>query len=161
GAILLAAKRLPPGWLRRRSVRWAHDLAEDLRILLFRPATSLVLLLNGLVSYASLGVTIWLLGRSVGAAIPPDAYLLVVPPLILASVLPISIGGWGVREVAALSLLTAVGANETQAVAISVLLGLVSLLVALPGLPLWILGREERRRRDLAMAGISSGAARD
>ncbi|MEQ8345862.1 MAG: lysylphosphatidylglycerol synthase transmembrane domain-containing protein [Sneathiellaceae bacterium] len=156
-AVLLAARRLPPGWLRRPAVRWMHDLAEDLRILLFRPVTSVWLLLNGLISYASLGVTIWLLGLSVGAAIPADAYLLVVPPLILASVLPISIGGWGVREAAALTLLTAVGADAAQAVAISVLLGLVSLLVALPGLPLWLLGREERRRQAMAVAAPGPG----
>jgi len=140
-AFLLAARRMPPGWLHRRLLRWLHDLAEDMRLLLFRPRPALKLLATSLLAYLCLGVTLWILGLAVGAPIPASAYLLVGPPLILASVLPISVGGWGVREAAALALFTAVGADPAQAVAISVLFGLVSLLVGTPGLVVWLLAR--------------------
>lgn len=150
-AFLLAAKRVPPGWLNRRLLRWLHDLAEDMRLLLFRPWPLLKLLVTGLVAYLCIGGTLWLLGMAVQAPIPALAYLLVGPPLILAALLPISVGGWGVREAAALALFTAVGADPAQAVAISVLFGLANLLVCSPGLFAWPLSRG-----DLAREGNAS-----
>ena len=57
--------------------------------------------------------------------------------------IPLSIAGWGVREGAAVYLLTYVGIGMEDALALSILLGLVTLLVALPGGLAWLCYRRE------------------
>src|SRR5215475_9848311 len=40
----------------------------------------------------------WMLGQSLGLTVAFDQWFIVVPTVLLISMLPISIGGWGVRE---------------------------------------------------------------
>lgn len=70
-----------------------------------------------------------------------DAFVL-VPLVILSSAVPISIGGWGVREGAMVAALGLVGIAADKALAISVLLGLGGLVVGLLGGLVWLLAPE-------------------
>lgn len=65
-----------------------------------------------------------------------DAFVL-VPLVILSSAVPISIGGWGVREGAMVAALGLAGIASDKALAISVLLGLGGLIVGLLGGLVW------------------------
>ena len=64
--------------------------------------------------------------------------------MILATVLPVSISGWGIRESLALKILPYVGLAGTEAVAISVLFGLLHLLVAATGGMIYLLHKEHK-----------------
>lgn len=64
--------------------------------------------------------------------IPLIALFTIVPIVLLSMALPISVGGWGVREAAAASLWPVAGLLPEAGVATSVLYGLISLLAALP-----------------------------
>lgn len=70
-----------------------------------------------------------------------DAFVL-VPLVILSSAVPISIGGWGVREGAMVAALGLVGIASDKALAISVLLGLGGLVVGLFGGLVWLVAPE-------------------
>lgn len=70
-----------------------------------------------------------------------DAFVL-IPLVILSSAVPISIGGWGVREGAMVAALGLVGIAAEKALAISVLLGLGGLVVGLLGGLVWLLAPE-------------------
>ncbi|MBR0782604.1 lysylphosphatidylglycerol synthase transmembrane domain-containing protein [Bradyrhizobium iriomotense] len=70
-----------------------------------------------------------------------DAFVL-VPLVILSSAVPISIGGWGVREGAMVAALSLAGIAPDKALAISVLLGLGGLIVGLLGGLVWLLAPE-------------------
>jgi uncharacterized membrane protein YbhN (UPF0104 family) len=70
-----------------------------------------------------------------------DAFVL-VPLVILSSAVPISIGGWGVREGAMVGALSLAGISSDKALAISVLLGLGALTVGLFGGLVWLLAPE-------------------
>ncbi len=71
---------------------------------------------------------------SVGS-IPDAAQALLVAPLVLAvASLPISVGGWGPREVAAAGLFEFVGFGAAEGAAASAAFGLVNLVGSLPGL---------------------------
>jgi len=71
---------------------------------------------------------------AVGGRISIVAIAAVVPLVLLAMLLPMSIGGWGVREGAAVALLPIAGVAAAEALAASVAFGIVALAVALPGL---------------------------
>jgi len=70
-----------------------------------------------------------------------NAFVL-VPLVILSSAVPISIGGWGVREGAMVAALGLAGIASDKALAISVLLGLGGLIVGLFGGLVWLFAPE-------------------
>jgi hypothetical protein len=70
-----------------------------------------------------------------------DAFVL-VPLVILSSAIPISIGGWGLREGAMVAALGLAGIAADKALAISVLLGLGALIVGLFGGLVWLIAPE-------------------
>ncbi|WP_249141404.1 lysylphosphatidylglycerol synthase transmembrane domain-containing protein [Bradyrhizobium liaoningense] len=78
-----------------------------------------------------------------------DAFVL-VPLVIMAAAVPLSIGGWGIREGAMVAALGLVGIAAEKALAISVLLGLSNLVVGVIGGAVWLLAPER------AGAGYSS-----
>lgn len=98
--------------------------------------TSAIVHFNGIASYALL---------SLALGLPTDAmqYFLLVPLLFLVALMPVSLAGWGVREVGAVWLFSLVGMPRENALAISVCYGLMLVFSALPGLFLFLKGRKE------------------
>ncbi|MGO8920853.1 MAG: lysylphosphatidylglycerol synthase domain-containing protein [Stellaceae bacterium] len=81
----------------------------------------------------------------------PIAWLqcfLVVPVALLMTALPVSIAGWGVREAAFVVGFGFVGLPASDALALSLLLGLVQTLVRLPGGLVWLATNSRSSRRD-------------
>ncbi|MDD1526118.1 TIGR00374 family protein [Bradyrhizobium sp. WBOS7] len=70
-----------------------------------------------------------------------DAFVL-VPLVIMAAAVPLSIGGWGIREGAMVGALGLVGIASDKALAISILLGLGNLIVGFIGGAVWLLAPE-------------------
>lgn len=60
--------------------------------------------------------------------------LVLVPLILLAMLLPLTVSGWGLREGVAVALFPIAGFAAVEGLAASVAFGLVSLAVALPGL---------------------------
>ena len=102
--------------------------------------TSSVVHVNGIVSYA-------LIGRALGLELDIFVYFLLVPLVFLIALFPISLAGWGVREIGALSLFSLVGVPAEQSVALSALFGVLLIVAALPGLAL-ILSRSTGAAED-------------
>lgn len=74
---------------------------------------------------------------AIGAPLSIVATALIVPLILFAMLLPLSIGGWGLREGAAAALLPTLGAAASEGLAASVAFGLSFLLATLPGLLLY------------------------
>lgn len=83
---------------------------------------------------------------AVGHPLPLIALMTLVPFVLLSMVIPVSIGGWGIREATAASLWPLLSLQTEAGVATSVVYGLVSLLAALPG-ALCVLLLSKRRAR--------------
>jgi hypothetical protein len=64
--------------------------------------------------------------------------VLLLPPVILGAVLPVSIAGWGVREAAMVVALGQVGIAPVDALAISLAVGLSQIGIGVPGGFLWL-----------------------
>lgn len=77
------------------------------------------------VFYCLLAVTIVILGRSVGAQVPFMTAAVILPPVKIAELLPISLGALGVREVALSFCLVGVGVSPAQAATMALLLRLI------------------------------------
>ena len=76
---------------------------------------------------------VWSGGLALGIDIPISAYFVVTPVVIFVMLIPISMSGWGVREVILVSLLTRYGADGETVLAMSLLIGVCSVISTLPG----------------------------
>lgn len=70
---------------------------------------------------------------ALGVSLSMLATLTLVPLILFAMVLPLSVGGWGLREGAAAVLFPAIGATMGEGLATSIAFGLVILASTLPG----------------------------
>jgi uncharacterized membrane protein YbhN (UPF0104 family) len=80
-----------------------------------------------------------MLGRALGVAATPLDFLAIMPAVTLATTLPLSLGGWGVREGAFVLLLGHVGVPAADALTLSLLYGVGGVLCGLPGMLAWAL----------------------
>jgi uncharacterized membrane protein YbhN (UPF0104 family) len=71
--------------------------------------------------------------RAVGVDLGVPAIFSLVPLILFAMVIPISISGWGLREGAAAALFPIAGATASDGLAASVAFGLVLIATVLPG----------------------------
>lgn len=78
-------------------------------------------------------LVVWVGALAVGIEVPLNAYFIVVPAVIFAMLIPISMSGWGVREAMFVALLPLYGANTESVLAMSLLIGVCSVLSTLPG----------------------------
>jgi len=78
------------------------------------------------------------IGNGLHLAIDLWAYAAVVPLSIIATILPVSIAGWGGREGAMVALLALFGVPNTDALALSLLFGLTLLGSSIIGGLIWI-----------------------
>lgn len=145
GGLLFLAQldRLPEGWRRWRLVRGLTQLAADCRACFQNPRNALPIMSIALIGHVNLAVLIWELAIGLHAPVTLIDCLVLVPPVILVATLPISIAGWGAREVAMITLFGLIGVPAAQATALSVLFGLSTLLVALPGGVFLLLERKQ------------------
>lgn len=91
-------------------------------------------------------------GLAVGLDFPLQVYLTLVPPVVLLTILPISLAGWGVREGAMVGFFLLVGADKTKVLALSLLSGLTMLASSLPGLVIYLTqqGKPQQKEMDAA-----------
>ncbi len=87
----------------------------------------------------------YLLGLGLGATLALPDYLVIVPLVFMAATLPVSIGGLGVREAAAVSLFVAAGMSHGHAGAMAFLYLVVLLLSSAPGLYFLLTNKDFRR----------------
>ncbi|MEZ6189758.1 MAG: lysylphosphatidylglycerol synthase transmembrane domain-containing protein [Phycisphaerales bacterium] len=78
-------------------------------------------------------LVIWAGAVAVGIEVPMNAYFVVVPAVIFAMLIPISMSGWGVREAMFVALLPLYGAHPDTVLAMSLLVGVCAVLSTLPG----------------------------
>jgi uncharacterized membrane protein YbhN (UPF0104 family) len=110
-------------------------------------------------SACSVGITVLayrLAGGAVGIGTGYGVWLALAGPVTLLQLVPISLAGWGVREVALVHLLGAFAVPAEQALAAAILVGLLQIVVALPGGLVWLGGWDLPR----PSAGKSGGDRR-
>ena len=140
-AALFHADRLPRQIQHWQLVRGLANLAADTRRLSLHmdnllPVAALSLLVHILNIFV-----VYVLARGLEIGISFLDCFFLVPPVILAMTLPISIAGWGVREGAMIVALGLIGVSQESALVLSILFGLGITLAALPGGVIWLFSR--------------------
>ncbi|MEH2483563.1 uncharacterized protein (TIRG00374 family) [Nitrobacteraceae bacterium AZCC 2146] len=87
---------------------------------------------------------IFFLINGMGAQVSIWQCTLIVPTVMLISLLPFSVAGWGLRESAMATGFALVQAPTAAAVAASVMFGVLTLVTSLPGGLLWLSSRPTR-----------------
>lgn len=87
----------------------------------------------------ALGLATFSMAASLGIKVSMLDCIVLMQPVALLANLPISVGGWGVRETAVVLLFGLIGVPSSAALVLSLQLGLLALLVVLPGGILWLL----------------------
>jgi len=139
---LMLLDRLPEKLTHLRIVRGFIALAGDCRDLFLKPGNSLPTLITTLIGHVNLTLVVWAIGQGIGAPVSMMDCIVLVPPVVLVATLPISIGGWGVRENMMVLMLAGIGVAHEQSAAMSLLFGLSGILISLPGGLIWAFTRE-------------------
>jgi uncharacterized membrane protein YbhN (UPF0104 family) len=113
------------------------DLAALARKVVFNPRYALPALLLSVLSFVGFAVIVYCLARAMQLDVRLLDCILLVPPVILVTVVPISIAGWGVREGAMVVAFGFIGVPASAAFAVSVLFGLTLAAASLPGSLIW------------------------
>lgn len=146
GVLALAAFARAPRFLAgRRMLRWVWTLAALAQRVIRAPRRLLPLLMVSMAGTALFPGIVFVLARAVGAELTWVDSLLLVPPVLLVSAIPVSVAGWGVREGAMVVALGYAGVAPAAGFAISVLLGLTLAAASLPGAGLWLASGESAR----------------
>ena len=143
GLVFLAfIHRVPESWDRFKMIRGLRAVAADTRRVFFTPGPLARLLTWGALTHVNLTFAVYILALDI--RVTWLDCLALVPPVMLITTLPISIGGWGVREVAMAIAFGLIGVSQNDAGALSILAGLSGIAVALPGGVLWLQGGDRR-----------------
>jgi glycosyltransferase 2 family protein len=132
--IVVAAQlnSLPPAWLRWRPLRMLQALGGATRAV-FMHRSAVPTLALAAAAQTSMAFAVFLIARSLKIEVSALDCLVLMQPVALATALPISIGGWGVREGAIIALFGLIGISSAAALVLSVQVGLVTMLASLPG----------------------------
>lgn len=90
------------------------------------------LIANGAVTSLCLIFGFYACARAAGVSLPAQAWATLIPLILTAMLIPLSVGGWGWREGAAALLFPIIGASPGAGVAAGITYGAAILIAALP-----------------------------
>lgn len=120
-----------------RVMKGLTTLASDARQLLGSRQGLGLVLFSVLIHILSI-VVVGMLSSALSIKVDWIALTIIVPITTLLIAIPLSIAGWGVREGVMVVGLGYVGIAPEEALALSILYGLLTLVVALPGVLAWL-----------------------
>lgn len=136
---------------------WAKRFVQQVRIIFGSFATTAFLIVLSLIIVVAGFAAIAVLARGMDIVLNPIMLVAILPFVAFVSALPISIGGWGVREGSMVAGLGLMGVGAEEAVALSIAYGLAGLLMTLVlgamASLLWVRGSRILARRKLASHG--------
>lgn len=142
--VLLLFDRVPGRFMTWRPLRAGAALSADARRVLLRPMCALPALAISTFIHVGVALTVFIIARSMGLSVSAVDCVVLVPPVMLFSMIPISIAGWGIREGAMLTAFSFVGVASNEAFALSVLFGLAIMVTGIPGGIIWLLSGSKR-----------------
>jgi uncharacterized protein (TIRG00374 family) len=122
------------------------------KMLLTWPDGSITLILS-IANQLIVGAVVFALANIAGAAISLTAAMLMFPFVLLVSMVPVSLAGWGMREGAMVVVFALIGTPGSGALIVSLLFGASLLLASLPGGLLWLASHRPWTEKDVSLLG--------
>ena len=138
-----------------RIVNVVRELSRTVLLVLWSKPEGLLVVATSLFNQLALGVVVFLIANSLDIGIGLGVTLKLFPLAMLLSMLPISLGGWGVREGAMVWLFGTAGVPIDAALAMSLTFGLATTAAGLIGGIFWL--AEPRGTLRLRGTSISAG----
>jgi uncharacterized protein (TIRG00374 family) len=123
---------------RGRVARISEDLSSSARSVLGNVKYGARVIGLSALSLVCTVLVFYLIGRGFDISVDLRSCFVLVPPVILMSMLPVSVAGWGVRELAMVSAFGYAGVPNADALLMSLCFGLLILTISLPGGLLWL-----------------------
>jgi glycosyltransferase 2 family protein len=139
---VLMADRLPNALLRFRLIRGLVNLARDARTVYLSGRHAVRIVGMSVLIQLTASIVYYCLATALYVEMPLNTCVILLPIVILVTTLPISIGGWGVREAATVTLFGAAGVDPEGALLVSVAYGISVVIIGIPGGALWLLERK-------------------
>lgn len=127
-------------WLARVAL-----LSVSARKLFLTASLAIPALSAAVLAHMSVATCVAVLASALGVELRLAAAMTVVPTVMLIALLPVSIGGWGVRESAMVVGLGIFGVDSVDALLISVMYGLGAATIGASGGILWLFGLPRER----------------
>jgi glycosyltransferase 2 family protein len=147
GAGFLILGRLPWPWLKRWwGTHHLHACSVIANRLIFSRRRGPKLAALSLLVHVLAVVIAWCVVQSIAAPVLFGQIFQLIPPVMLITMLPISIAGWGVREATMGLAFGYAGLMANEGVNVSLLFGCVSFIVGAFGGLVWIFSAEKRAK---------------
>ena len=154
--MLLAMGSLPSTLSRWRAIRGLVKLSFGARQLLKTPSRSIPVLGYSLIGHLLMVSAAFLIAVDIGINVSIIDCIIIVPSVMLVATVPISIGGWGLREGAMVTAFGLLGAPAAEVAALSVAFGFCLIGVSLPGGILWFLNTDHHISDAASLQGRDS-----
>ncbi len=139
--------------------RQVAALAGDLRVLLTGGSAALIGWVLSTVPHLLRVAAVAAVASSLNAPIDALALFALIPAALLLAMIPVSFGGWGVREASFVYFLGLAGIDAAMALAISIVYGLTRVVIGAIGGALWVVARKEHYRFAIDAAAPESFGA--
>src|SRR5262249_33655566 len=149
---------------KRRRVAFLAELVDVAAAAVRKPEVRRCLLSAFLLASATHFMNVlvfFLIGRDLAMGLGLGSWFLIVPPALLISMLPISAGGWGIREASFVFGLASFGIRPEEAVIPPIVFGLGVLVVTLPGGIIWLANRKLAARKPPGASAAAAESADD
>ena len=134
---LLLGAALSPSLLKWKYGRWFERFFSGARAAVFGSRSAAILGIGCIVHLLTIAA-VWSLGQAQGLALSPADAAVLFAVMIGVALVPFTVGGWGLRELAMVSLFGNYGLSPERALVFSMYFGLTSILVSLPGALAWL-----------------------
>jgi uncharacterized membrane protein YbhN (UPF0104 family) len=148
GGGFLVLSRLPWAWLKRwPPTHHLHACSAIANRLIFDPMQGPKLTALSLTSHVLTIVNVWCVVQSIAAPVSFVQTFLLIPTVMLITLVPISIAGWGVRETTMGLAFGYAGLAANEGINVSLLFGAVYFIVGGLGGLVWIFSAEKAAQR--------------
>jgi uncharacterized membrane protein YbhN (UPF0104 family) len=134
---LLLGAALSPSLTNWRYGRWIERFFSGARAAVFGSRSAAILGIGCVIHLLTIAA-VWSLGRAQGLALSPADAAVLFAVMIGVALVPFTVGGWGLRELAMVSLFGNYGLTPERALVFSMYFGLSSILATLPGALAWL-----------------------
>lgn len=155
GLGFLLVGRLSWPWLKTWwPMRHIHACAVIANTVLFDRRTGPKVAILSLTIHVLAVVIAWCAVRAIAAPVGFEQVFLLIPPIMLITMLPISIAGWGVREATMMVAFGYAGLAPADGTVVSLLFGASSFIAGAMGGLIWIMSAEKRSKMPAVIPDI-------
>jgi uncharacterized membrane protein YbhN (UPF0104 family) len=137
--LLMVLDRTPENWRKWTIVRGLAQLGSDAKSLFLHPGYAAAAIGLGIIGQLLISGLFFALAKALALAhVDLLDCIVLIPPVILVTTIPISIAGWGLREGAMVAVFAFVGVARGDAFVLSILFGVINLALSLPAGLVWL-----------------------